>query len=75
MYCQRPGRLINEEKSVVVCDNCNELLKDPVTALPLIRGCLSLNLRGIMDEKAAQAAINKFMAEISTWVPKKLSKN
>lgn len=75
MYCQKPGRVISEENDVVVCDKCNELLKDPKTALPLIRGCLSLNLRGVMNEKAAQQAINKFMAEISTWAPKKLNKN
>lgn len=64
---QRAGKEDGLEKPAFVCENCWKLLKDPRTALPLIRGNVSMNLRGTMPEKQLAEMANKFLDEIRTW--------
>lgn len=75
-YCGRPGELKvakgegGIDKDVFVCNGCWRLLKDPRTALPLLRGHLTLNQRNAADPKQSAALLNKFMEVISTWKPR-----
>jgi hypothetical protein len=70
-YCDNPGILrvekTDKQNEVHVCDSCWKLLKNPTTALPLIRGHLVLNLRGKIPENMLEEMINKFMGIISGW--------
>jgi hypothetical protein len=53
-----------------VCDYCWKLLQDPKTALPLIRGHLSLTMRGRIPADQLKFQIDKFMERIAGWKPK-----
>ncbi len=53
-----------------VCDKCWKLLQDPVTALPLLRGHLTLQLRGTMSPDKLEKALNAYMEMISKWKPR-----
>jgi hypothetical protein len=54
---------------IYVCDSCWKLLQNPVTALQLIRGQITLALRGTMPEPLLDQMLQNFMAEISKWKP------
>jgi hypothetical protein len=74
-FCFKPGvkRAGSEdglEKDVFVCDGCWKLLKNPITALPLIRGNVTLSLRGKMSSKKLQEMVNHYMEDLSKWQPK-----
>ena len=67
-YCSRPGRKISNEtdtEDVFVCNSCMKLLKSPETALPLIRGHLSI--LGRDKGKDYKKQLEKFMSMISEW--------
>ena len=49
------------DENINICNNCWKLLQNPITALPLIRGDLSISLRGKMKDEDLQIAINKYM--------------
>jgi len=72
-FCSRPGPLRAEtgkdqvEEDVHVCEGCWDLLKDPATALPLIRGDLSISLRGTAPEAQLGRALNNFMERLSKF--------
>ena len=76
MFCYKPGSPRVEAGEVegieemVVCGQCWKLLKDPKTALPLIRGHLSLTERGKISADQLKDRIDKFMGEISGWKPR-----
>jgi hypothetical protein len=59
------------EEDLYACEQCWELLKNPATALQLIRGDLSIELRGTMGESTAKNVIDRFMGTISEWGPVK----
>lgn len=66
MYCGSPAeqRLDGDEESGV-CPGCWELLKDPGTALPLIRGHLTSSLRGKIPEDRLKASVDAFVSRLS----------
>jgi hypothetical protein len=72
-YCNKVGELrINKGeggigRDVFICNLCWKLLKNPVTALPLLRGHLTLSQRGIASPDHNKKMINKFMELISGW--------
>jgi hypothetical protein len=74
-YCGRSGELrISKGESginrdVFICKNCWGLLKDPRTALPLLRGHLTLSQREMANPEKSEKLLNKFMGLISTWKP------
>jgi hypothetical protein len=72
IFCHKDGKPRVEEggEDVAVCDFCWKLLKDPKTALPLIRGHLSLTQRGKSPAAQLEVRINQFMGKISNWKPR-----
>jgi hypothetical protein len=71
-YCNsvgkiRVGKQDGLEKDIYVCDNCWDLLKNPATALPLLRSHLSMNLKGKVQPMKLDRMINKYMEMISGW--------
>lgn len=75
-YCGHAGTLRvstddpGVSENIYVCDKCWILLKDPTTALPLIRSYLTVSLRGSMPPEKLTEMINKYMKIISTWKPR-----
>lgn len=67
MYCGKPTSRVIEGADCSVCEKCWKLLQNPVTALPLIRGHLTLTLRGTIPEDKLKLQIDKFMEQIATW--------
>lgn len=67
MYCGKPGTRRIEEADSSVCGKCWKLLQNPATALPLIRGHLTLTLRGTVPEDKLKLHIDKFMEQLATW--------
>lgn len=58
------------ETDVRVCDRCWKQLKDPRTALPMLRGHLSLTLRGKGDQKVLDQTIQDFMGVVQDFRPR-----
>jgi hypothetical protein len=65
-YCGRHAE-IDANLKVAVCASCWKLLRNPTTALPLIRGHLTLTLRGKVSDNELKRRVDAFMAMISTW--------
>ena len=74
MYCSRDGknRLDDGEEPSFVCSSCWAILKNPTTALPFIRGHLTLQLRGTVSEEELTKRMNLFMGKIAGWKRAKL---
>jgi hypothetical protein len=75
-YCIKTGKLrVSKDESplleedVYVCDYCWALLKNPATAMPLIRGHLSLTQGREMPEKQFSKILEQFMETISKFKP------
>ena len=71
-YCDtdgvlRAGPADGLEKQVYVCESCWKLLKDPKTALPLLRGHITMQLRGTVSSPNLDQWINDYMAIIANW--------
>jgi len=71
-YCNAPGELRAGKKEglgedVYVCDGCWKLLKNPTTALPLLRGHLTMKLKGKMIPATLDRMMNKYMEMIAGW--------
>jgi hypothetical protein len=68
-FCGKPAENLEGLQGVeaAVCPSCMELLKTPTTALPLIRGHLTLTLRGKVPEAELKRKVDAFMQMISTW--------
>jgi hypothetical protein len=67
-----PMTILNPMKiaeDAYVCNSCWKLMQNPITALPLIRGHLTLTLRGLVPQKKLDQMINNFMEKISKWKP------
>ena len=70
MYCSAKGTERISEKEggpIYTCNYCWIILQNPKTALPFLRGHLTLQLRGKMPSKELDAKINLFMKTISEW--------
>lgn len=71
-YCDMAGEFRAGEKDglnkdVHVCKRCWELLKNPQTALPLIRSHLTMKLKGRMPPSELDRTMNVYMEKISKW--------
>jgi hypothetical protein len=67
-YCERMGpNRLGEDDPTYVCSGCWNMLQNPVTALPFIRGHLTLELRGKVPDDQLKVRINRFMEGISKW--------
>ena len=65
-YCDRAGQeRVSGEDPVHVCDGCWRILQDPKTALPFLRGHITLELRGKIPESLLQKQLNVFMEHAS----------
>lgn len=62
-YCSRAG--IERIPDVHVCSGCWKILQNPKTALPFLRGHLTLELRGKIPENTLKEQINIFMGHAS----------
>lgn len=74
-YCDTPGvaragKKDGLDREVYVCDGCWKLLKDPKTALPLLRGHLTMQLKGKMVPDRLDKILNSYMGMISDWKPR-----
>lgn len=73
-YCDRMGQeRLDDGDPIYVCSGCWNILQDPKTALPFIRGHLTLELRGKVPDNQLHMYLNRFMEGISKW--KKLNPN
>jgi hypothetical protein len=67
-YCDSAGKeRIPGEDPTYVCDGCWKILQDPKTALPFLRGHITLELRGKVPESQLKQQIEIFMGNISKW--------
>ncbi len=70
-FCTRSGEVRAGEggapEDVRVCGGCWKLLQDPATALPLLRGDLSVSLRGRVPEAVLKRSIDRFMETVSKF--------
>lgn len=70
-YCHGKGPLFigppEYEYEVYVCVQCMKLLKNPVTALPLIRGNITLKLRGEVNEAKFTEMLESYMGMLSKF--------
>lgn len=64
-FCMNPG--LDRGDDVCVCPSCWKLLQDPKTALPLIRGTVTMQLRGTMPKAKLDDVVNEFMRRLSGW--------
>ena len=55
------------DQEIYVCQSCIKLLKNPITALPLIRGNLTMKLRGTIPEEVLNRMLQSFMEKISKF--------
>jgi len=76
LYCTRPGTLRVKEgespevkENIYVCAACWRLLSNPATALPLIRGHLSLTEGRNIPEKEFKRLMDKYMEFLTTLKP------
>lgn len=67
-YCSSKGvlRLSSSEvgTDVFVCDMHWSVLKDPTTAMPFIRGFITMKLRGTMPSSYLERFMDSYMSKI-----------
>ncbi len=64
-FCDHPGD--DRGDGVCVCPSCWKLLQDPKTALPLIRGTVTMKMRGTMPKDRLDRVVDEFMGMVSAW--------
>lgn len=73
-FCYKPGKLrvkameqpdVGEDTHI--CDLCWKLLKNPATAIPLMRGHLTLTGRGKIPEAQLKFQVDQFVEKILPW--------
>jgi hypothetical protein len=77
-YCGRPGpkRAGPEDglrENAYACAACWGLLKSPATGLALLRGHLSLEMRGAVKRRTAEGLLASFMDKVSGWAARRPS--
>lgn len=75
-YCGRPGPMRLEEgkdsdRDAYVCEIHWTLLSNPVTALPLIRGTVTSNLRGLGPPSSVGRVVNGFISRLERLTTRK----
>ncbi len=65
-YCGKNAPEFMKELEVFLCGACKKLLANPATALPLIRGHLTLKLRGTIREETLKKWIDDYMNLLSS---------
>lgn len=58
------------DSDIFLCEKCKKLLRNKSTALPLIRGNLTLSMRGKGDPKKNKKMIDEFIEKIAEWKPR-----
>ena len=69
MYCTGDGASDFKGTGEPVCDSCGKLLANPATALRLMRGHLTLKLRGRMRKERLAEFVDDCMARIAAMRP------
>lgn len=74
-YCGRPGQKRAGPEDglpydVYACGSCWKLLQNPATAIPLLRGHLSLEMRGVVEKKEAEGLVSSFIGKVAGWRPR-----
>lgn len=72
-YCQSEGSgefADNGADKVYVCTMCQKLLSTPSTALRLMRGHMTLRLRGTMPSIRLKRLVDAFIEQLSKMGPK-----
>ncbi len=74
-YCdlrgpRRSGVEDGLKEDLHVCEYCWKLLQSPSTALPLLRGHLALEMRGIVRPQRASALTESFIRGVAAWMPR-----
>lgn len=74
-YCGREGekRAGPEDglaENAYACAHCWRLLQNPVTAVALLRGHLSLEMRGVVEPEEAGKLVSSFVKNVSGWRPR-----
>jgi len=64
-FCDHPGQ--DRGDDICVCLSCWNLLQDPKTALPLIRGTVTMKLRGQAPKATIDKMVNDFMGMVASW--------
>lgn len=65
-YCGRASKQrIDEMDDSGVCDGCWALLQDPGTALPLMRGHLTMSMRGRIPPQRLASMVEAFMEAVA----------
>lgn len=73
-YCGRAGtKRAGAEDGLAgdayACDQCWKLLQSPATAIPLLRGHLSLEMRRTAPDRSGRA-VSAFIDGVSSWRPR-----
>lgn len=58
------------EVQTYLCSSCLKLLRNPATALPLIRGNLTMKMNGKIPEDRLKRMLNSYMSKISEFKPR-----
>lgn len=74
-YCgakgpRRAGADDGLSSDLFVCPPCWSMLQDPATALPLLRGHLTMETRQSMRPGQVKEAVDTFMEAVSGWRPR-----
>ncbi len=74
-YCGQPGARRSGiedglKEDLYACGQCWKLLQSPATAVPLLRGHLSLEMRGVVKPKKAGEMVDSFIHNVAGWAPR-----
>lgn len=67
---RRGGKEEGLAEDLFVCPQCVELLRNPATGLPLVRGNASLALRGVVPDADAGRMVNSLIDGLSSLKPR-----
>lgn len=67
---KRAGPEDGLSENAYACEGCWKLLQNPVTAIPLLRGHNSMELKGVVEPKEAESMVNSFIRGVSPWRPR-----
>lgn len=74
-YCGEDGPRVGGPEDglsgpLFVCARCTGLLRDPATAMPLIRGDASIGLRGVLPEAEARKVVDALVEGLMQLKPR-----
>lgn len=73
-YCTNDGIKRLDADNVIktdtyACDQCWKLLKNPITAIPLLRGHMNLTLRDKVNSVELKKLTDVFVKNVIKWKP------